>query len=292
MATWINAPISGTCCACRPTVCDTCSCPAPTLVCDSISASLTKCGFDEFGTPSSPPKVYLQKTQSGGLDDAAYSPGYTYFNQWSGSILLNSDCTTNSDTRALDVAIGNSCSATDTITGTGGQIDYNGGIPGNENGLYVWDLDCSGTSSGQLYGCAGPTVISTTVTEYAQAGCGTSTAGTTVKLTLGTEYSTASLITNTVAALPSYPNTFSGTCSSYRNLTSDELTYSIRRFKYKFVLPTMTGIATYVINWNEGSTPMSYTWNGTDTETPVYGPVLEPASNGSVGITSVTVTCT
>ena len=291
MATWINAPISGTCCACRPTVCDTCSCPAPTLVCDSISASLTKCGFDEFGTPSSPPKVYLGKTQAHGLDDSAFNPGYTYVNEWSGSILLNSDCSTNSDTRVLDVGVGDSCTNAQTVTGTGGQVDYEF-APGQPNGLYVWGLDCVGTGVGVLYGCAGPTAISTTVMEYAQSGCGTSTGGATVTLTLNNEYTTATLISNTVAALPSYPNTFAGTCSSYRNLTSDELTYSIRRFKYKFVLPTMTGIATYVINWNEGSTPMSYTWNGTDTETPVYGPVLEPASNGSVGITSVTVTCT
>lgn len=293
MAVWILAPRGGTCCACKPNVCDSCAggCTAPTLACDSISASLTKCGFDEFGTPSSPPKVYLGKTQSGGLDDSAYNPGYTYYNQWSGSFLYNSDCSTNTDTRALDVAIGDGCSATKTITGTGGQIDYEFS-PGNPNGLYVWDLDCSGTTSVQLYGCSGPTVISTTVMEYAQTGCGTSTGGSTVTLTLNNEYTTATLISNTVAALPSYPNTFTGTCSSYRNLSSDELTYSIRRFKYKFILPTLTGCSAYAISWMEGSTPKSYTWNGTDTETPVYGPVLEPAGNGTVGITSISVTCT
>lgn len=290
MTAWINAPISGTCCACRPTVCDTCSCPAPTLVCDSISASLTKCGFDEFGTPSSPPKIYLGKTQNGLLVDSTTIPGYSYLNQWSGSFLYNSDCSTSTDTRQLLVEIFGGCFASATVTGPGGEIDGEYSV-GNYNGLAFWSVDCAGSGVGVLYTCSGPTVSSSTVMLYMQSGCAAAS-GSDVRITLNNEYTTSDLISNTIAALPSYPNTFSGTCSSYRNLSSDEITYTIQRFKYKFVLPTMTGITTYAINWNEGSTAKSYTWNGTDTETPVYGPVLEPSSNGSVGITSVVITCT
>jgi hypothetical protein len=73
---------------------------------------------------------------------------------------------------------------------------------------------------------------------------------------------------------------------AFRDLESDELTYSIMRFKYKFTLPNLTGFTTFQITWMEGSTPRTYTWNHVDTETPVYT-VLEPSTNGSIVITDV-----
>lgn len=288
MSFWIKAPKSGTCCACKPIVCTPCTCLAPTLVCDSISASLTKCGFSEFGTASSPPKKYLVKTQSGGLNDSAWNVGYHYTNVWSGTLTYDRTACTTTDTRQLYATVSVGCSANITVTGSSGQIDN--GAP--TNGLYVHDCACSGASAAQLYGCTGPTVISTTQTDYAQTGCGTSTGGTTVSLVLSSESTTALLISDTVAALPAYPGTYAGTCSSYRNLSTNELTYTVRRFKYKFTLPSMTGITTYAINWNEGGTPKSYTWDGVATVTPVYGEVAEPSSNGTVAITDIVVTCT
>ena len=156
----------------------------------------------------------------------------------------------------------------------------------------MWDVNCGGTTSVGLYGCSGPTVISTTVQEYATPPCGSAGAGgSNVTLTLSDEYTTAQLIADVVADLPSYPGTYAGTCSSLRDLSSNELTYSIRRFKYKFILPDLTGFSCYKIAWLEGATAKSYFWNGTDTETPEYGPVDEPASNGTVGISSVVATC-
>lgn len=263
-------------------------CPLPELVCDSISASKTKCGFSEFGTASSPPKKYLTKTQSGGLIDSTFVSGDTYTNSWSGALDYSRPACTTSDTRQLYVTVTGGCSASITLTGSSGQIEAGG----TANGLFVWDVNCAGTTSLPLYGCSGPTVISTTVTEYASPPCGAAGAtGSTVTLTLSNEYTTALLISDTEAALPSYPGTYSGTCSSLRDLSSSELTYTIRRFKYKFILPDLTGIACYELSWLEGSTPMTYTWNGTDTETPVYGPVDEPATNGTVEITAIVADC-
>lgn len=103
------------------------------------------------------------------------------------------------------------------------------------------------------------------------------------------EYTTAHLIADAVSALPAYPNTWTGTCSSYRDLSADEQTYTVRRFKYRFALPNLSGFTTYNLSWLEGSTTRTYTWNGTDTQTPTYT-VNEPASNGSIAITNITVT--
>jgi hypothetical protein len=76
-----------------------------------------------------------------------------------------------------------------------------------------------------------------------------------------------------------------------RDLSADETDYAIQRFKYKFVLPDLEGYDCYRIEWMEGSTAKSYQWNGTDTETPVYGPVNEPASNGTIEITDIVYSC-
>lgn len=57
---------------------------------------------------------------------------------------------------------------------------------------------------------------------------------------LSNEYTTAMLVSNTITALPPYPGTFTGTCSAYRNLSSDETSYNIRRFRYKFTFPAAT----------------------------------------------------
>src|SRR4051812_36637261 len=36
-------------------------CPVPQFACDSVSVSKSKCGFAEYGAPSSPPKIYRKK---------------------------------------------------------------------------------------------------------------------------------------------------------------------------------------------------------------------------------------
>lgn len=295
MATWFLSPRGGTCCGCQPLPCTPCTCPAPTLVCDSISASKTKCGWAEFGTPSSPPKKYLVKTLSGAIT--------TEFNNVGGADCSSCfDKTVNTFSGACSYD-GATCARTDT--GQVVQDYYNPCItldstmtcPVCELAVPFVGGSCSPLSS-FVTDCNGTLVETATDRTYTgnTTCCDFSTfsaksAGS-VSETLSSEYTTAQLIANAEAALPSYPGTFAGTCSSLRDLSSDELTYTVRRFKYKFILPSMTGITSYVINWNEGATAKSYTWDGVATETPVYGPVSEPGSNGTVGISSITVTCT
>jgi hypothetical protein len=299
VATFIKGTdCSGGCPGCTNDPCaPTPAAPAPTLLCDSISASATKCGHDEFGTPSSPPKKYLVKTQSGGLTDSVYLSGYTYTNTWSGAVTFSRSGCSSSDTRQLDVTVSGTCSASISLTGASGQIEAGAG----PNGLQMWDVDCSGSTAVALYGCSGPTVVSTTVKEYASPPCGSAGAGgSTVTLTLSDEYTTAQLISDVVAALPSYPGTWVGTCSSFRDLESDELTYTIRRFKYKFQLPDLTGFTCYKITWNELFTPAVgspyilnnrvYDWNGLASETGEWE-IDEQAVNGSVTITDIAVSC-
>ncbi len=295
---------SDACCPCRPAVCDPC-CPAAVIYCDYISASLTKCGFAEFGTPSSPPKKYRTKAQTGGLTNSCDFGGpneQTDASFWYGDITYARGSCAITDTRYLRVGVtlgtdvGNCFGVRDFA---GEKADDLSG--GDSKGCYMWATDCATVTLYALQGCCTGTgtIVSTTVKTYADNSCppfgcedGTVT-GPTVTVTLSNEYTTAHLIADTISALPSYPGTFStsGSCSSYRNLSSDELTYSLRRFKYKFILPDLTGIECYKITWLEGATPREYEWNGTDTETPVYGPVEEPASNGSVFINTIVFDC-
>ena len=113
---------------------------------------------------------------------------------------------------------------------------------------------------------------------------------------LSNEYTTAMLISNTIGALPPYPGTFTGSCSAYRNLSSDETSYSIQRFEYKFTFDAAT--ESFVIHWIERFTPAD---NGSPsdtsrceqvpvdaTETSVHE-VLEPTSNGTITIEDVYV---
>ncbi len=277
MATWILGPDSnGDCCACRPAVCTDCTCPAPTLRCDSISASLTKCGFDEWsGHVSSPPKIYLTTTLSGTL---------TAQHTADALCALCNDKTTYAYSGTCSFARP-SCSETDT--GNQHVVPYPDCVtPGSSSDSDVCDLPpLAGFTDSYT------STVHTQTGDGCDGGVPSENFTGSATATLSSEYTTALLISDTVAALPSYPGTFSGTCSSLRNLSSDELTYSIRRFKYKFVLPDLTGFSCYSISWMEGSTPRSYTWNGTDTETPVYGPVNEPGSNGTVDITGITASC-
>ncbi len=243
-------------------------CDMPTLLCDSIQSSLTKCGFDENpGYASTPPKIYLKRTFSGSLTNRTYDNG--------------TSCT------------GTFVEVTSTYAGYCERDGIDCVTPVS-NSLAV-DGVAWGCGDGFPTGCSAvecvPVVTSTTATYTGDNTCRTATEfyGT-ASDTLSLEYATSDLIFNTVNSLPSYPGTWDGVCSSYRDLDTDEMTYTVRRFKYKFELPTLTGCLSYEITWMEGSTPRSYTWNGSDTETPTYT-VAEPSSNGTIAVTDVDVSC-
>lgn len=70
-------------------------------------------------------------------------------------------------------------------------------------------------------------------------------------------YTTAALIANTLAALPAFDDDWDDTAGSYRNLTTDELTYSIResRYRFRFKIPKVGRGTCYKITWTEIFTP-------------------------------------
>ena len=75
---------------------------------------------------------------------------------------------------------------------------------------------------------------------------------------LSLEYTTETLIANTVASLPDWDDDWDDTAGSSRNLTEDELTYSIREARYRYIFPVpKVGRGTcFKINpWVERFTP-------------------------------------
>ena len=260
-------------------------CALPTLQCDSITASITKCGFDEYaGYESTPPKTYRTRSWSGGMAQQTFNDAScnnanlleTYEIRFSGSVTY--------------------ARSTCSVSGTNDWAEYRDGSL-EDNGSTT-----TSSMSGYVLFCSGecdPTTNSTSQEFVPDNTCigsfpshktyAPATPGGNATESLSNEYTTANLISDTEGALPAYPNTWAGTCSSYRDLSSDEQTYTIRRFKYRFALPTLTGYTTYNFTWNEGGTSRSYTWNGTDTYTPTYT-VNEPVTNGTINITSVTIT--
>jgi len=108
------------------------------------------------------------------------------------------------------------------------------------------------------------------------------------------EYTTNQLIFNTIAALPAYDDVYDDSCSASRNLSSDELSYSIQRFKYKFTFSS--AVEAFTIYWTERFSPSgggSFTDTDksesqaiNDTESNVFE-VDEPNSNGSITIVNI-----
>jgi hypothetical protein len=74
-----------------------------------------------------------------------------------------------------------------------------------------------------------------------------------LKYTYSNEYTTAQLKTNTVAALPAYDGDWNDTAGSYADLTTDELTYSIResRYRLRFKIPTVGTALNFRAIWVE-----------------------------------------
>ena len=242
------------------------------LACDSISVSKSKCWVVPYGA-------------STGARD--YVDGTQHYSQ------LNWNCDTPHTTFS---------SPTDSTKAYRKAVTTWTNCPGTPTQDFVFsqELDtpcnyietCSGSSCFTPEGvCEGDAVGYISKTCNANLGWTGYASGTTV---LSDEYTTQELIQNTIAALPPYPGTFAGTCSGYGNLSSDETSYTIRRFKYKFTFPTAT--QSFTINWLERFTPDgggsptdTVKWERISigaTESSVHEPP-DPSSNGTVTIEDV-----
>lgn len=190
-----------------------CTCPTATVEWDSRSASLTKQGFVSF-TYNDPPTI----SPSLGGPPQTLGTNLRRFlrSDWDGSDGFN---------------VYSGFNTVDALTGsvTCGASRTNSGIVIPECG-------------------AGPTNynISLTLSQCGLAGSSCET----VTITLSEENTNALLKTNTVAALPAYDNDWNDTAGSFANLSTDELTYSIResRYRLRFKIPPTS---VYRLTWVE-----------------------------------------
>ena len=277
----------GACNCCDQPICDT-----PILICDSISVSKTKCGFQDANLPN---KVF---TTLDFTEDVTTSSGTTAHSTCTGT--YNSSC----------------------IVTASGQSNINGAFFCSCNNICGGGLFCSCSRIGQY---APPynyhfvtTVSGNTVTKtynvYVDPS-GTSQEHGTQVYAYSNEYTTTTLKSNTLAALPAYPGIFAGTCSAFASLSTNETSYSIRRTKYKVrhyptascylkvwirtrFRPVGTTGASDVLT--DVATPYEWTGGGTNPcltdntkpyndalnriDSPVQGTENEPTTNGTTTI--------
>lgn len=303
MGTFIKGTGSATgkCCGCGGrTPCD--GPPASYLQCRTAEASITKCGYGEWtGYVSTPPRIYLKMTLAGsitaedGFDDCAvcnskleyvYS-GYTEFTK------VSCPTVATDTTQLVTYAYNFDCI---NITTT----NVNSGNQGLGNGSTTFpDTYTSTVHTITGVGCLGGGIGSPSDNFYGSA-----------TETLSDEWTTAALEADVTAAIPAYSGSFTlvSCTGSYYDKTSDELTITKRKMEYKFALPGvggvswLTGYSCYKIMWDEVFTPKgggsttvltsrTYTWNGSDTETPVYE-IDVPASEGTITVENITYSCT
>lgn len=260
------------------------TCPTATLLCDSIAASKTKCGFriNHGGTCYTNAKTTVECD----FADDTYSDPVSCNNYYLVSHTVVKPC---------------------EASGCTGSIGYK----------FTLTEDC-GTP---VESCDGDTIVCGETTYAcdpdASNGAHNFTSGnhSTTEQTLSVEYTTADLIANTVAALPAYAgfapaaHSLPGqatTCSAIKEEAADETSYSIRRFKYKFTI-SPEACAGMVVKWKTrfipsisgtpDSDPSHWTltdknWpaDGGETETDVFEED-EPSSNGTLDIVNVSVDC-
>lgn len=258
----------------------TSDCLEPTLVADAVYSTKTKVGFGEnVGYESTPPKIYLKNEWSGTLTFTTYvppcvSPVGSSDTTFAGNCEYDRDGTIINDSK--------------TVAGAGA-------------GTWCDTRNFAGSICPDPADCAN-TTTATTITNVGNGVCLDNVAVSgTVTETLSNEFTTALLISDTQAAMPSFPGTWADTPVTIRDLSSDETTYAEQQAQYKFELPSMAGVTSYGIAWVERftpyggggatDTPRSYTWDGVATETGVYTlPV--PSTNGETHIEDIVITCT
>jgi hypothetical protein len=268
-------------------------CPTPTLVCDSVSATKSKCGFEEFeGCVSDPPKFYLSRsTHFYGSGNATVQGGpcsgapvhVTSFDQSFVDTYDPEDCS----------VLRHDCSGTSTETV---YTDFNPPDCGHVDSSCSATFTCDGWSAGcQFYTCVFHDTTRTcdstsqTTTETSQQPiCNNGGAGddiSTEVLTLSDEYTTDLLVSTTEDALPAYFGYFGCNpggcdneaacedgcdnpcprngqlagqgcdCSASYFLSDNETSLYIRNSKFKWKVPRRPS-GFYKVFWNETFKPI------------------------------------
>lgn len=215
-----------------------CDCPAPILQWDSRSASLTKQGYSPWDGSTS--ARYLTNTIGGSSSRNQGCPPTSNISEiiYSGAATYNYDGTCASSTAKRDFYIGGVYNSTVTYT-CGVEAQPQISPPGNPT-----------------------TTLDATRKYWVRNWCRSLPVGDeyfydTVTNDLSDEYTTAQLLINTIAALGSFPGTWTGTPGSMRAVSSDELSAAVRdnRYRYPFKIPRVgTGLC-YRTEWVERFIP-------------------------------------
>lgn len=134
-----------------------------------------------------------------------------------------------------------------------------------------------------------------------------------MELYVSDEDTTADLVSRTVSSLLSFDNDWDDTAGSFRSLTTNESTYSIRegKYRFRFKIPKVGRGTCYRIEWVERftpetgdpiDTPMDFQWDGVTPEG--YDPddsetwplsdeftVAIPETNGTTTVVDVVAFC-
>jgi hypothetical protein len=275
--------------------------PNSTFMFRSQSASLTKCGFQEFSPISSPPKIYLTKSHSGS------STSYLDNNAAPGDPPNNSSL--NASVSGAENYSHPGCTLSSTVAWTLTSYDASGGA--TPLTPISGPLDALNTSGG-LNGCSpyntsgtcGVTPVEATTTMYFDHNSTFSGGGEygSFTATLSDEYTTLQLRNDTYSAIPAFSGSFAaGAITAVTNLSADEMSCSKRSFEYKFILPVLTGYTSYRLDWSlefahvdgspTGIAPQSYVWDGVATETPIYNAGAPADPNDVISVAGLVASC-
>lgn len=285
-------------------------CPDVELVCDAIHASLTKCGFSPL--PADDGNFYAEANYAGGgpnlgleepsgvgpmLDESLFYLKLTETDRGTTHPQdhLNSGCdpnaygATHSGTLTQVVEFDpiacaahlTSCSGSVITTVHINPGDYGeGGAPYTATYTY----DCNGercVDDGPNTGC-----------QSYPFGAHPICQGWEGIIKLETEYTTDMLKANVLSVLPAYPGTWNGSNSSYVDLSDDESSYTVRRFKPKFLFSSPLPAGAVLTYYEQGVTEVERTWTAAGGETEYVGDeVLEPAENGSITVETFSLQC-
>lgn len=280
--------------------CGCCDCNPPTMMRRTASASLSKCGWDEYGMPSSPPRIYLTRTLAGTLTSTSWNEEgcggdcaelVTF--EFSGTCVFSAPDCDRTDTGNNQEKVYQPCET----------LVSNDAFP-------VCRINEDPTSP-----CFDPTVTSPTVLTYNGNGCVESLNCTgTATETLSDEYTTTDLFTYTAAAVPAFSGPFidTGESTTLTHISADETACSIRDMQYILVHKIPGNGSCYKLAWDEILTPevgspsisrsLTYTWDGVtpgdyDPDDPATWPgtiVYEPGHpsvNGHIVIGNIVTSC-
>lgn len=252
--------------------CDQPPCPAPVLECESVSGSASKvapCGFLHEG------KRWLVRT-------ITQTGSYSYdFQDIGGCAGEGSHNTTEVSTYDENCEVSTVCSGSRTTSQdcVGDYDDDNPPCSGTLNS------DCTWGGDGLCFwgGIFDPNGGITTTTVYSSEN---------------PPETTEELIDRTIEALAEFPDTWSGSCSTLRNLSPDESSFSVRRARWR-IKHAPTGTC-YLKVWirrrfqpegggSETITSLTpYTWTGSGN--PCLADPTKPPTHEDNSITSSATT--